>query len=101
MDLSLTEAQELLRNAAADFMKNEAPKTVVRQIDENPSGFSPEMWRKMADLGWIGMLIPTEYGGGGRNLMDTAVLYEEMGRAALPTPHHSSAVTCALIIMQG
>ena len=101
MDLSLTEAQELLRNAAADFMKNEAPKTVVRQIDENPNGFSPEMWRKMADLGWIGMLIPTEYGGGGRNLMDTAVLYEEMGRAALPTPHHSSAVTCALIIMQG
>lgn len=101
MDLALTEAQELLRNAAADFIKNEAPKTAVRQIDENPTGFSPEMWRKMADLGWTGMLIPTEYGGGGRNLMDTAVLYEEMGRAALPSPHHSSAVACALIIIQG
>lgn len=100
MDLALDEAQELLKNAAKEFMERECPRTLVRRLDESATGFSSEIWQKMVDLGWVGALIPTQYGGGGRSLLDVAVLYEEMGRALCPSPHFSSAVLSALAILE-
>ncbi|MBI4498490.1 MAG: acyl-CoA/acyl-ACP dehydrogenase [Chloroflexi bacterium] len=100
MDLSLNEAQEMLKTAAKDFLERECPPTTVRALDEQDLGYSPELWRKMADLGWTGILIPQEYGGLGHSLTDVGVLYEEMGKALLPSPHFSSAVLGALIILE-
>ncbi|MBI2887802.1 MAG: acyl-CoA/acyl-ACP dehydrogenase [Chloroflexi bacterium] len=100
MDLSLTPAQEMLKSTAKDFVAQECPKTFVREMDEQGDGFSRTLWQKMADLGWAGMLIPEEFGGAGREFTDLAVLYEEMGRGLLPSPHFSSSVLCALILME-
>lgn len=99
MDLSLTEMQEMLRTTARDFMKRECPWTLVKEIDETDTGFSEDLWRKIADLGWLGMLFPEEYGGMGSSLTDLAVIYEEIGQALLPGPHFSSAVLCGSIIL--
>ena len=99
MDLSLTETQEMLRTTARDFMKRECPWALVKTIDETDTGFSEDLWRKMAGLGWLGMLFPEEYGGMGSSLTDLAVIYEEMGQALLPGPHFSSSVLCGSIIL--
>ena len=99
MDLSLTTAQELLRDSARDFLAQECPRSFVKEVDESETGFSPELWQKMAELGWVGMILPEEYGGGGNSFMDLAVLYEEMGSACISSPHHSSAILGGLAIL--
>ena len=101
MDLALTESQEMLKGIARTFMAREAPKDVIVGLEEAPSGLVPEVWRKACELGWLGMLIPAEYGGGEASLADTAVLYEEMGRGPLPGPFFSSGVLGALILAEG
>lgn len=86
MDLDFTEEQDMLRNSARDFLSTECDKAMVRQIEESEEGYSPEMWRKMAELGWQGLLIPEEYDGMGMGLMDLVVIFEEIGHNVLPSP---------------
>ncbi len=99
-DVSLTAGQELLRNAARDFVERECPLAEVRRIDDEEAGFSRSLWRKICGLGWAGILIPTEFGGEGGSLTDCAVLYEELGRGLLPSPHISSAVLAAEVLVR-
>ena len=91
MDLALTESQEMLKGIARSFMAREAPKDVIVGLENEPSALIPELWKKACGLGWLGMLIPAEYGGGEASLCDTAVLYEELGRGPLPGPFFTSA----------
>jgi len=58
MDLGLSEEQEMLKTSARDFLQKECPKQLVKQLDESDQGYSAELWRKMADLGWIGLVFP-------------------------------------------
>src|SRR5678816_465184 len=97
MDLGLTESPEMLKGIARSFMAREAPKDVIVGLENEPSGLMPELWKKACGLGWLGMLIPAEYGGGEASLCDTAVLYEELGRGPLPGPFFSSGVLGALM----
>ena len=99
MKLDLTEEQQMLKKSARDFFEKEFPKTLVRQMEEDPSGYSPAVWKKMAELGWIGLVIPEEYGGSGFAFMDLVVLLEEMGRACLTGPFFSTAVLSTLPIL--
>jgi len=92
MDLGFTEEQEMLRTAARDFLEKECPKSLVKEMAEDEKGYTPELWRKMAELGWMGLVIPEEYGGMGMSLLDLVVLLEEMGRACLPAPFFSTVV---------
>src|SRR5215813_6511724 len=101
MDLALTESQELLRNTARSFMERESPRDAVVAMQKAESSLDPEVWRKAAALGWLGMLIPDDFGGMGNSLSDTAVLYEEMGRGPLPGPFFSSGVLAALTVLEG
>ncbi len=100
MNFELTEYQKTLKTMARDFLENECPKTVVREAQESELGYSPELWRKVADLGWTSMPFPEKYGGEETSLFDLAVLYEEMGRALLPGPHLSSVVLSGLTILR-
>lgn len=99
MDLGLTEEQDMLRTSARDFLQKECPKQLVRQLDESEEGYSPELWRKMAGLGWIGLPFPEEYGGGGGSFLDLVVLLETMGYNILPGPFFSTVVLGGLTIL--
>ena len=99
MNLDLTEEQEMLRTAARDFLARECPKTLVRQLEEDKKGYSPELWRKMAELGWMGLVLPEEYGGMGMGFMDLVILLEEMGRNIVPGPFFSTVVLGSLPIL--
>ncbi|MBM4444614.1 MAG: acyl-CoA dehydrogenase [Chloroflexi bacterium] len=100
MNFALSDEQELLRKEARNFLETECPKSLVRQLESSDLGYSPELWRKMADLGWLGLIVPEEYGGVGGSLMDLAVLFEEVGRAALPGPLFSTVVLGALPVLE-
>jgi alkylation response protein AidB-like acyl-CoA dehydrogenase len=99
MDFSLTEAQEMLRTSAREFLETECPKTLVREMESAKTGHSPQLWRKMAELGWMGLLLPEEYGGADFTFQDMAIVLEEMGRALLPGPYFSTVVLCGQAIL--
>ena len=64
---------------------------VVRELEDDPVGYSPELWKQLAQLDLIGLLLPEEYGGSGMSALEGVVLYEELGRALAPSPHFVSA----------
>ncbi len=99
MDFDLNEEQKMLKKAARDFLEKECPKSLVRQMMEDERGNPPELWHKMAELGWQGLIFPEKYGGGGGSLLDLAVLMEEMGRACLPSPFFSTVLLGGLFIL--
>jgi alkylation response protein AidB-like acyl-CoA dehydrogenase len=99
MDLALSEEQEMLKKVARDFLKKECPKQLVRKLDESETGHSPELWRKMAELGWMGLVFPEKYGGSDRSFLDLAILLEEMGYNIVPGPFFSTVVLCGLAIL--
>jgi len=101
MNLDFSEEQEMLRTSARDFLTKECPKTLVRELEEDEKGYSPELWRKMAELGWMGLVLPEEYDGMGMEFMDLIVLLEEMGRNILPGPFFCTVVLGGLTILNG
>lgn len=98
MDTRFTEEQEMLRKTAQDFLAAECPKTKVRELEESEEGYSPETWKKMADLGWTGLIIPEEYEGMGMSFQDLTILLEEMGRNVFPSPFLPTMVSAFLIL---
>jgi len=86
MDFGLAEEQVMLKTSAREFLDVECPKKLVREMMEDERGYPPALWKKMADLGWQGLVFPEQYGGVGSSFLDLAVLSEEMGRALVPGP---------------
>jgi alkylation response protein AidB-like acyl-CoA dehydrogenase len=101
MDLRFTETQEILKKMARDFLTTECPKTLVRKLEQSEEGYSPELWKKMAELGWMGLIIPEEYGGMGYTFQDLVVLLEEIGRNILPGPLISTLTSTFPVLEAG
>ncbi|MFC1993670.1 acyl-CoA dehydrogenase family protein [Chloroflexota bacterium] len=99
MDLDFTEEQEMLRATARNFLKTECSKSVVRQLEESDLGYSPEIWKKMAGLGWQGLAFPEKYGGTGMTFFEFALVMEQMGYNILPSPFLSTII-CGLAILE-
>ncbi len=100
MDLGLNEQQEMLRKMARDFLTTECPKKLVRDMEEDEKGYSPELWSKMAELGWLGLPFAEQYGGMGSSFLDLCVLLEEIGRACLPSPFFPTVILSGLAIAE-
>ena len=100
MDFAFSEQQELLRATARQVLERECPPAMVRRWSDDPQGYSPELWQKMAELGWMGLVLPEMYGGLGLSFVDLAVLMEEMGRVLLPAPFFSSIALGALTLLE-
>ena len=101
MDVMLSEEQKLIRSSAKEFLKAEVPTDVVRALEESEEGYSPELWEKMAGLGWIGMNIPEDYDGMGMGFLDLIVLLEDVGYSLLPGPFFSTVTAAFPIILGG
>jgi alkylation response protein AidB-like acyl-CoA dehydrogenase len=99
MDFALSNDQELIRQSVRRFLENECPKDKVRALRASDQGYDLEMWRKMVDLGWMGLAVPEDYGGTGGQFLDLAVLFEEMGRSLLPGPFFSTVGACLLPLL--
>ena len=99
MDPRLSEEEEMLRRSALDFLTEKCPKSLVREMEKDEKGYSPELWKEIADLGWMGLIFPEKYGGGGMDFVSLAVLFEEMGRACFPGPFLPTVVLGGLPIL--
>ena len=87
MDFSFTPDQSLLRSSARAFLDEHCKPATVRLLWDDPRGESEAMWKEMAQLGWLGLGLPEEHGGSGLGMVETALLLEELGRAAYPGPY--------------
>jgi len=85
---------------ARDFLTNKCPKTLVKEMEIDEKGYSPQLWKEMVELGWMGLAFPEKYGGAGMTFLDMAILLEEMGRACLPGPFFSSVILGGLPILE-
>ncbi|MBW1942981.1 MAG: acyl-CoA/acyl-ACP dehydrogenase [Deltaproteobacteria bacterium] len=100
MDFSFTEEQNILRKTARDFLESKCPSAFVLEMEKDERGYTEELWRGMAELGWMALTIPEEYEGVGGDFLDLVVMLEEMGRACLPGPFFSTVVLGAYSVME-
>ena len=98
MDFNLSDESRMLKSNAEKFMKEKSPSSFVKNILKDEKGFSEALWKEMADLGWLGLIYEEQYGGSGGGFFDLFVLFEEMGKAVVPSPFFCSAVFAGLLI---
>jgi len=92
LDLTFSPEQEMLRETVRGVVATTSPLSVVRELEDDPTGYSTELWKQLAHLDLIGLQLPEEYGGSGMSTLETVVLYEEFGRAITPSPHFVSSI---------
>ena len=97
MNFGFTQEQELLRVQVRRFLDDNCTLAEVRRIMETSQGYDQVQWRRMADLGWLGLIIDTEFDGVGLNWVDLVVILEEMGRSLYPAPYLSTMLFCSAL----
>jgi len=93
--------QMLFTSTAQAFLEKEAPLSRVRQLHDEDTSFDAQWWGRAAELGWAGLLVPEDLGGGsvsGDGVADLALIAEQAGRTVAPGPLHPvSAVLAGLV----
>ncbi|MFH1141686.1 MAG: acyl-CoA dehydrogenase family protein, partial [Chloroflexota bacterium] len=97
MDILLNEEEEMLKKSAREFLEAECPPSLARAMEKDPLGYPSELWKRLADLGWLGLAMPEKYDGQGLPLTHLGIILGEVGRAIVPIPLHST-MTAALTI---
>jgi len=99
MNFDFSEEQNILKSSARKFLEKECPSALVRALEEDEKGYSPDLWRRMASMGWLGAVFPEEFGGTAGNIVDLCLLQEEMGRVLLPSPFLPTVVLAGRTIL--
>src|SRR5207247_3414314 len=97
MDFAFSPDQQLLKNSARAFLDEHMKPAAVRLLWEDPRGESETTWKEMAQHGWLGLSLPEVYGGSALGMIETAILLEEMGRAAAPGPYFPTVLAARAI----
>ena len=98
MDFNLTEEQELLQQTVESFAQKESPPARLRKLREDATGYSKALWKKMGDLGWLGICFPEERGGYGGDFLDATLLLEQLGTTLVPEPFIPSVILAGMTI---
>ena len=98
MDFDFSPEQYTLRDEARRFLEQQCPPSHVREFIDDPAGWSPSLWKQMAELGWTGLPFPEDVGGLGRGFLDLVLLLGELGRAVAPVPFLSSVAQAGQVI---
>ena len=99
--IGLSEEQAQLIDIAAGFCRDKSPVDQVRALLEEETGFNPDIWQEIAELGWLGIGIPEAYGGIGLGLGELVPIVEQMGRHLLTTPYVSTALAAQAVLRGG
>jgi alkylation response protein AidB-like acyl-CoA dehydrogenase len=101
LDLEFSPEQTMLRETVRGVCASTCPLAVVRELEDDPVGYRPDLWKQLAHLDLIGLQLPEQFGGSGMTAVEGVVLYEELGRALAPSPHFVSAVLAGGAITVG
>jgi alkylation response protein AidB-like acyl-CoA dehydrogenase len=96
VDFTFDAEQLALRDVARRVLEREVDGATLRQLADDPRGVTEQLWDRLVELGWVGMLVPVANGGSDAGLLQTSIVLEQMGRVPLPGPFLSSAVMATL-----
>ena len=100
MNFDFSDDQKSLKDQARKFLSEKAGAKVSRRVlDDASVSYDTDLWRAVADLGWLGAAIPEAHGGLGLGRLELCVLAEEMGRAVAPIPFSSTLYFFAEALM--
>jgi alkylation response protein AidB-like acyl-CoA dehydrogenase len=92
VDFELSDEQVLLRDASRRLLETHSPLTEVRRLADTDNGFDPEVWARGAELGWPVLAVSEDAGGAGGDLVDLAIVAEELGRMVHPGPLQPTSI---------
>ncbi|MFW2390226.1 MAG: acyl-CoA dehydrogenase family protein [Polyangiales bacterium] len=98
MDFELDQDQQMLAKTVADFAKNESPVERFRKLRDDEIGYEPEAWRKMGELGWLGIPFAEEAGGFGGGFVECAMVLENLATTLVPEPYLASVVLAGMTL---
>ena len=101
MDILPSEEEQMLKNVAREFLEAEISTAMVREMELDELGYPPALWKQMADLGWLGLALPEQYGGQELPLTYLGLIMQEAGRVLAPVPLHSTMVAALTIAEAG
>jgi alkylation response protein AidB-like acyl-CoA dehydrogenase len=103
MALVLTEEQSMLRDSARGLISDKAPVSHLRQLRDgkDTTGFSRDLWKAFAGMGFSGLLVPETFGGSGLGCVEAGIVMEEIGRTLMPSPFLATAVLAASALSRG
>ncbi len=100
MKYDFTSEQNMLRKSFSEFLSKEGPAETVTESHSNDCGYSSAIWKKMARLGWLGLVHEDKYGGMDGSFLDLFILFEEIGKVLLPSPLFISPVLCGWLLKE-
>ena len=95
MDLDFSSEQEMLRDMVRGVCQSYSPLTTVRELEDDAVGYPVELWKQLAELDLIGLMLPAQYGGSEMTMLEGALVYGEFGRSLAPTP---PKICCAMAV---
>jgi alkylation response protein AidB-like acyl-CoA dehydrogenase len=103
MALVLSEEQSMLRDSARGLISDKAPVSHLRQLRDakDATGFSRELWKSFAEMGFAGLLVGEEFGGSALGCVEAGIVMEEIGRTLMPSPFLSTAVLASSALSRG
>jgi alkylation response protein AidB-like acyl-CoA dehydrogenase len=103
MALILNEEQTQLRDSVQGFLADKAPVAHLRKLrdDRDPTGFSRDLWKAFAEMGFCGLLVPEAQGGSGLGYVEAGVVMEAIGENLTPSPFLSTALLGVTALMRG
>src|SRR5947208_3640020 len=99
MNFDFSDEQKQLREQARRFLAEKCPPKAVRAVLDGTAGYDRELWQGLADMGFLGVAIPEEFGGAGAGHLELCVIAEEIGRALAPVPFASTVYLAAEAIL--
>ena len=97
MNFALSDEQQLLRESAAAFVRDNSSLKRIRALrdSKDADGFSRDLWKQMAELGWLGVTIPEQYRGSGGTMLDACLFMEETSRGLAPIGGYATTLIVA------
>src|SRR6202049_2376294 len=99
MNFDFSDDQKQMRDAARKFLSAQCPPKAVRTVLDGKAAYDKELWKGLAEMGFLGVAIPEAYGGAGAGHLELCVIAEEMGRALAPVPFSSTVYLAAEAIL--
>ena len=100
MNLEFSDDQKFVQQTARDYLDEQCQLDVCRAVLESDQSYAPDLWKGVAEMGWLGTAVPEEYGGAGLGHLELALIGMELGRALAPIPFSSSVYLATEAIVQ-